>query len=248
MADEVTQEVSTETPAPTVEAPAPTPDIQTLVSKAVEEALAKEREGIARKIQSEADKRVAPLQRRLNEEINRRQGLEGTLRNLPTALGDVDPSVRQSVENLGLRTQVNYYEQQNQAAEQARRAQEMQEEAMRHAREEVEALGLNPDDPRVEYDMTTPSWQAFHTKLLKSVGKAKAEDEDKRIKTLEADLSARIAKQVEEKVRKDTGVDSQPEGQGAGMPTFTREQIKDRAFYEAHKDEIKKAQQQGRIK
>lgn len=237
----VTPGVSEGAPAQTAPAVDPTDERFRAI---VDEALSKERGDIARRIQSETDKRVEPLKRRLADAERRNQHLEGTLAALPTTLGDIDPEVRSRVENQALKSKVSFYESQDQAAMAVQREQEAKEEALRVMREEIAELGLDPSDSRISYDLDQPNPLAFRRKALSSARAALREDN---ARDQEARL-LKVASDLEAKLRKATGVDSQDAGGGsASAKTFKRSQIKDRAFYKANQEEIEKAYKEGRI-
>jgi hypothetical protein len=236
------QAVVTETPAPAVEA---TVDpIEAKIQAAVNEALKAKDQEIARKIQSEADKRVAPIQRRLSEAERRNQVLEATISNLPHSLGEVDPEVKARVQMAGLQGKVNIYEQERQANMAAQREQEAKETVLQKTREEVAELGLDPDDPRITYDLNQPDPDSFRRKVLASVRTAQREDSKKELES----YSQKITADVEAKLRKATGVDQHDSGTGTTLPTFTRAQIRDRKFYVANREAIEKAVKEGRLK
>lgn len=241
MDEEVQAAVSTETPAPTV---APTVDPTDAKIQAAIEAFKKAQETeIARKIQSEADKRVAPLQRRLQDQERRNQTLEGILRTLPTAVDDPDARLR--AEMAATKGLVSYYEQDRQAATIAQREEEAKQAALQSMRDEIAELGLNPDDPRIPYDLNQPDPNSFRRKALQGAKQALREDTARDLEAKAAQLKADLLAQL----RKETGVDSQDVTESAASkPTFTAEQIKNRKFYLANKEAIQEAQREGRIK
>jgi hypothetical protein len=239
----VTPEVSTGTPAPVVEA---TPDpIEAKIAAAVQEALTKQQAEQSRKIQSEVDKRVGPLQRRLTDAERRAQVLEGTLATMPHSLGpDADPAVVARLQNQSLQANLGFYRQRDQADEAARREQEAKDAVFQATRNEVAELGLEPDDPRIVYDLDQPDAEGFRRKVMASVRSALKEDNTKELDS----RTSKMAADIEAKLRKATGVDSHDTGGTVGTQTFTKAQISNREFYKANKEAIQKARAEGRIK
>jgi hypothetical protein len=244
----VTSEVSTGTTPPTVEVPtaAAPVDPEAKIKAIVAEALKAQEAELARKIQSEADKRVAPLQRRLSEAERRAYLAEGTLQTLPGRLGDLDPDVQQRIRLAQAEGRLNLYDQERQA--QARAQQEELEKQQFHAetRQRIAKLGLNPDDPRIKYDLNAPSAHDYLEGVMASVAKIK---EDDATKNLDALITQKITER-DAKARRESGVDSHETAgaAGSGPRTFTRAQIRDRKFYEANREAIDKASREGRIK
>ena len=237
----VTPEVSAGTPAPTVEA---TVDPTEAKIAAAIEAFKKSQEvEISRKIQSEADKRVAPLQRRLSEAERRAQLLEGALNTIPNTLGTDDPNVVQTARLAQANARLSVYEQERMAAQQARQLEEAKQMAVQDARRKATRLGFSPDDPRLVYDVNQPDQSSFDDAFLESVRKAQQEDADKRIE----ERLAKTAADLEAKLRKDTGVDSHETAGTTGKPTFKASQFLDRKFYKAHQKEMDEAHLEGRV-
>ena len=253
MENNVTADVVSQGAAPT---PVATPVIETAptvvdpVEAKVKEFMAKERKTILEEAtrlgQSGKDKAIHALQQELQEEKARRIALEGGLNTLHTQLGpDADQSMVQNVRLAQTNAQLGVYRQQEFARQQAQREQEAKEAVLQETRSEVAELGLEPDDPRIQYDLNQSNATDFRRKVLASVRAALKEDRDKELD----DRSSKIAADVEARVRKATGVDSHDtDGGGGGKPTFTKEQIKDRAFYTANKEAIQLARLEGRIK
>lgn len=241
MDEQVQAEVSTETPAPAVTETADPTDAK--IQAAIEAFKKTQETEIARKVQSEADKRVAPLQRRLQDYERRNQNLEGIIRTFPAAIDD--PDARMKAEMAALRGQVNYYEQDRQVATVAQREDEAKQAALQAMRDEIAELGLNPDDPRIPYDLDQPDPSSFRRKALQGAKQALKEDSTRDLEATKAQLKADLLAQL----RKETGVDSQDSTETAATkPAFTRAQINDRKFWEDHKAEILQAQAEGRIK
>ena len=233
--------------APVVEAKAETPDINEVVAKAVAEALKSKEQETSRKIQSETDKRVAPFQKRLSEAERRAQMLEDQLRNLPNAFGDADPEIRQRAQLASLQGQVGYYRTREQFVDQERVIQEAKQSALADTKAEIEALGIDPEDSRLEFDLDAADAVTFRRKAFASVRSIQKAEREKE----KADNDARLAKtaaDLEAKIRKDSGVDSQDStGSASGKETFSKAQFLDRKFYKEHKEAMEKAVREGRI-
>lgn len=218
----------------------------------VKELLAKEREAIVQEAmrlgQSGKDKRLNALQRELQEEKARRIALEGALNTIPNQFGpDVDPMVRQQAQLAALQGQVGYYRTRDQQLEMQRREQEAKQAVFEATRAEVEALGLDPNDSRLEFDLDAPDADTFRRKAFASVKAAQKADRDKE-KAEMAALIDKKAAEIEEKVRKATGVDSHDSGVAAGgKPVYTRDQFLDRNFYKANREDMDKAAREGRV-
>ena len=110
--------------------------------------------------------------------------------------------------------------------------------------EQLSDLGIDPKDERVDWGEGAGAFNEAFSRFNKSVNKI-----------VKADIQAAREKAKQEadeklqKERKDAGLDSVETAIPVGISTktFTTAQISDRAFWEAHKDEILKAQEEGRI-
>jgi len=110
--------------------------------------------------------------------------------------------------------------------------------------EQLSDLGIDPKDERVDWGEGAGAFNEAFSRFNKSVNKI-----------VKADIQAAREKAKQEadeklqKERKDAGLDSVETTIPVGISTktFTTEQISDRKFWEAHKDEILKAQEEGRI-
>jgi hypothetical protein len=224
------------------------------VEAKVKELLAKERATIVeearRASQSQADKTAARLQRELNDERSHRMALEGAFQTLPQSLGpDADPDTRLRMENAGYKARYNAQQQQafarQQEEQRAIQLESMKRNTIERAKQEIAATGMNPEDARLVWDVETDDPGVFYGRLAASLSKAQKEDALKSIPEL---VKQAIADE-KARERRESGVDShESAGATAGSKTFTRAQIKDRAFYEANKVDIEKAAKEGRIK
>lgn len=226
-------------------APAPQADpIEAKIQAAVAEALKKQEPEIARRIQSEADKRVAPIQRRLTEAESRARMLEGTLQTLPGRLGDLDPDVQQRVRLAQAEARLNLYDQANQATARQQQEDQYKQQALEDMRQEVAKLGVNPDDPRIKYDLNAPSIHAFTGGVMASVAKIKEDDAQK-------SLDARIAQAIADrdaKARRESGVDSHDNAGAAGADSEKAFKEAQAAFINDPNPKTQKALEEARAK
>jgi hypothetical protein len=246
---DVTADVVSEETAPTPVAPVQAATEVDPVEAKVKELLQKERASIleeAKRLgQSGKDKRLNLLQQELREEKARRIAMESAFENLPKQLGpDADPMMLQNVRMAQKDVQLSSYQRQEQARQEAQVREEQKQEAIRESLEEVETLGIAPDDKRLQIDLDAPDYRTFRKTLMASVRKIQSEEQDK---VLNERLSKHAA-DLEAKIRKDSGVDSQDStGSASGKETFSKAQFLDRRFYKEHKEAMEKAVREGRI-
>ena len=105
-------------------------------------------------------------------------------------------------------------------------------------------LGIDPKDERVDWGKDASSFNEGFGRFLKSVNKISKAD----IQAAK-DRAKQEASEILSKERKEAGLDSVDTSIPVGISkkTFTASQIKDRKFWEANKEEILKAQAEGRI-
>lgn len=205
--------VSQETPAPVVEETPAVDPIEAKIEAAIAKALAEERKDRDRKIQSEADKRVSPLQRRLREAEARAQAYEGALRTFPSTLGpDADPSLVQNARLAQQNAELGFYRRRDTEAEQAQRIEEAKQQVLEDTREDIAELGVDPDDTRIKYDLNQPDAKSFRKMVMAQVRQIREEDMKKSIPQL---VAQEIANQ-RAKDRKESGVDTHEAAGTAG--------------------------------
>lgn len=203
----VTPTVSEGTVPPVVVVTTEAPQVDPMETR-FRELLAKERTSIveeARRVsQSQADKTTAALQRQLQEERAKRVALEGAFNTLPTRLGpDADPSIVQNVRLAQRDAQLGVYQQQDIARQQLEREEAAKQMVLADTREDIAELGVNPDDPRLQWDLNQPDAKAFRKKVIQSARSILKEDADK-------SFSERFTQEMatrDAKTRKESGVD-----------------------------------------
>lgn len=199
----VTTEVSEGTPEPAVvETAAPDPT-EAKIAAALEAFAQKQERELSRKIQSEADKRTAPLQKRLAEAESRARSLEGMIGTFPQ-IPDADPTVVNQLQNAQLQRQVGYYRQQQEVAARQEALENYKRQALEGLKSHIQSLGLDPEDTRIEYDLSQPDRDDFYRKAMASVAKVIREDSDKEL----PNKLQKMLADAEAKARRETGVDT----------------------------------------
>lgn len=105
---------------------------------------------------------------------------------------------------------------------------------LEETREEVAELGVNPDDPRLKYDLTLPDAKTFRKNVMASARAVLKEESDKT-------LSERIRQELDarqERTRRESGVDSHDTAGTVGQDdkAFMRQ------YAEGKSDDHKRAQ------
>jgi hypothetical protein len=221
----------------------------TVTLEQVEQLLAKRDEQTRRLVQSEADKRVAALDRQLQEERRQRQLLEGQF-STPTFLGqDVDPEVQTQVQLAEARRRLAYYDNLERQRHQEAAQKAFKQQVHEDTRQKLSAKGLNPDDPRIKYNLDAETPQEYLAQAYLSAMDAQSQDLEARLKKSIADEVAKATSEAEARIRKDSGVDKFDSTPGAtsSQQKFSKSQIRDRDFYEKNREAIDKAFKEGRI-
>lgn len=241
MDEQTTAVVPEGTPAePVPEVPAGTTGTgltEDKVKSLIEEATSRLKNDLrsARSAQSEADRRAALAEKRA-------QMAESALDTIPNTLGDVDPEVRNRVQVAALERRLGNYRNRDQEEQQIRAIEDQKRAVLEATKDDISALGLDPDDPRITYDLDQPNPASFRKKALASARDVLKTDSQKtNAEIIKEQVAAEMAK-----VRKESGVDSHDSG-GAGKVTFTKDQFLDRAFYKENKVEMDKAAREGRV-
>ena len=193
--------VSTETALPE---PVSTEQEKPLSRADLEEFFTQQEERIRRTVQSETDKRVAPLSKELQTYRQRATVAEQQLGQSPIPLDNLDPEVRQQIELAQAKGQLGYY----QNLRQQEQTQQRQEEQARQAQEQFTSqlnarltkLGIDVNDKRLDRADDAPAPFDKIERVVKSIIQIRDEDS---LKLVDEKVEAAMAK-----LRKDTGVDS----------------------------------------
>jgi len=208
MADDpiVAENVSSETSLEDKPSPAPQlteeqeARITQLVQEKVDLATRTATESARREIQSVKDKA-----RREVEDLQSRERLAQTrLTGVQSSLGDIDPEVRDRINNADLRAQNQILRQ-----EEDRRARMQQQEQFDTSfkgsiAQHISGLGLDPSDSRIDWaEDTTGDYLAKQQRILASVAKIQTEERKKQTPDVE-----QLTRDIEASVRKSMGLDS----------------------------------------
>lgn len=217
--------------------------IKEQVEKAVAKATAETTEKARREIQAAKDRARAEI-----ETAQRKARMaETTLATTSQRVRELDPAVATELELAQLRAEMAARKQAEQEAEEARKASEFRSQFQEGLKEIVTDLGLDPTDPKIDWAEDAPNYLEAQRRVLKSAAKIKKESDQALRDSIQTSIKAEISK-----ARTDLGLDSVDTTVSAGgsgsSQVFTTSQIANRAFWEKHKTEIMKAQEEGRIK
>jgi len=217
----------------------PFSDAQTsAIQQLIAEQTGQAKEAGRREMQGIKDREIADAQRRARSAEDAAARVRGRYENL-------DPDARQALENEDLRAEnLAFKQREQQGLFESQRATE--EQALVQAlMEHLSDMGIDPKDTRIDWAQEATTRAEGLRKFNKSVAQIAKEDASANAKEAEQDAKDKLAQE-----RKEAGLDSTDTGTLPGVSgkrTYTQAQISDRKFWEANKDEILKAQEEGRI-
>jgi len=233
--------ISTEEPVSTEVVPEVKPQEQSLTKEDVTRMIAEQTEVAKREIQSAKDKAKAEV----DSAQRRARFAEDSLGRVRGRYENLDPEARQALEVEDLRAENLAFKQRDQQGIIERQRAEEEQSLVQALMEHLSDMGIDPNDKRIDWAIGATTRSEGLRKFNKSMAQITKEDVSTNAQKVIQDAKDKLAQE-----RKEAGLDSTDEGTLSGVSgkkTFTQAQISDRKFWEANKEDILKAQEDGRI-
>lgn len=208
-------EVVSTTPAvsQTEKPPEPAPLSREEVQKLIEQKSEEWKNIGKREMQAIKDREVA--------EVKRKADLaERRARSLDAGLSTLDEETRAKLEHTKTQGELDYYRSRDQQEEYAKQQEVYKAKLFQSLRDEVTAMGLNPDDKRIDFAQDSTDYFEGRKRFSESTSKILKAEKDAQEKTILSKAEER-QKQLESEFRKKYGLDSHDTTSSAGVVNQT---------------------------
>jgi hypothetical protein len=203
--EQVSEETTSEAEQPQTEQTLTEERVQQMIAQATESAKKEAYEQGAREMQSKKDREVADANRRVRQLQAENSAFNSGFKNL-------DEETQTQLELERLKAKDQYYQTQEQEAQRVAQASEQAAKLKESLKDEAKALGIDPDDPRIDWADDAKDYFDGRSRFSQSLGKI-IQDENKKVNTA---LEQKLA-DMEAKLRKDLGVEYTDTSGGAGI-------------------------------
>ena len=189
--------------------------VQQLIAEATQKAIEQGKDLGKREMQSIKDREVAEISRKARQAEARLGAYDSNLANL-------DETTREAIETARLKGDNKYYQDILQEEENRKQQDAYFEQMSQSLRDEVTALGIDPNDKRIDYAREEGDYFKGRQRFTGSLSKILKTNQDAFSKNLETQT-----KEIEMRLRKELGLDTVIPSSGAGVDTSDATFIKE---------------------